>query len=368
MISKQDSPVKLGYSEAIAMAMIFIGAKAFLGYPRLLAEFGLTAGWLVVLIGMLSSMILWLPISSLLNRFPGKSLMEINKIVLGRFVGLAVNVFLLIYIIFSTSNLLRIFSDAIIITALPEAPISALAILLTAVMWLAAYLGLESISRNAYISLPFVLIGITAVLILLYPFWDIKELFPIMGAGPGRVLLYGFLNTSAFGEIIILAILAPSFSFDGPRLRNVGFLSIGIVGIYFISITLVYLMVIPIPSALENLAPFYQLSRSIYIGRYYQRLESVFILFWTYTAFLRLSIGLLIAAVVTRETFKLPYYRPLLPSLVIVFFSLALTPAQLTTAIMLDKYRLLLGWIVTSLLPAGVWAAAVIRRRDENSG
>jgi hypothetical protein len=54
--------------------------------------------------------------------------------------------------------------------------------------------------------------------------------------------------------------------------------------------------------------------------------------------------------------------------MVVIFFSLALTPAQLTTAITIDRYRLLLGWIITLLLPAGVWAAAMIRRKDENSG
>lgn len=368
MIIKKDPPVLVGYGEAIALTMIFSGSKAFLGYPRFLAEVGMTAGWLIAFIGMILSMLFWLVISALLNRFPGKSLIEINKLTLGRFGGLAANLTLLAYLVFSTGNLLRLFSDAVIITALPEAPISAIALLFITVMWLTAYLGLESISRNAFIALPFILTGVSLVLLLLYPFWDFKELFPLFGTGLPRILLQGLFDTSAFGEILILAFLAPNFSFDGTKLRNIGFISIGILGFYFVSITIVFLMVIPVPTALENLTPFYQLSRSIYISKYYQRLESVFILFWTYTAFLRLSLGLFVAAAVTRDTFSLPYYRPLLPSMIIIFLALTLTPAELTTAITLEKYRLMLGWVITLLMPACVWVIAVLRRKGEKSG
>ncbi|PKM85999.1 MAG: hypothetical protein CVU87_13455 [Firmicutes bacterium HGW-Firmicutes-12] len=368
IIINQDPPVKLGYSEAVAMVMIFIGSKAFLGYPRFLVDLGLNAAWLLVFISILISILFWLVIVSLLNRFPGKSLMEINQIVLGSFLGLVVNMISLLYIIISTSNLLRIFSDAVIITALPHAPISAMVILFVIAMWIAAYLGLEAISRNAYISLPFIIIGVTAVLLMLYPFWDIKELFPVMGIGPARLLFNSFLNISAFGEILLLGFLAPYFSFDGTKLKNIGIFSIASVGFYFLFITITYLMVIPLPSALESLTPFYQLSRSIYLGRYYQRLESVFIFFWIYTAFLRLSIGLILAAIVTRESLKIPYYRPLLPALIVIFFSLALTPAQFVTAISIEKYRMWFGWIFTFLIPTGIWVVALIRRKDETSG
>lgn len=368
MISKKDPPAIVGYAEAIALAMIFTGSKAFLGYPRFLVEVGMTAGWLIAFIGMLLSMLFWLAISALLNRFPRKSLIEINKLTLGRFGGLAANLALLAYLIFSTSNLLRIFSDAVIITALPEAPISAIALLFIGVMWLTAYLGLESISRNAFIALPFILTGVSLVLLLLYPFWNFKELFPLFGTGLPSILLQGVLDTSAFGEILILAILAPNFSFDGTKLRNIGLFSIGILGLYFISITIVFLMVIPVPTTLENLTPFYQLSRSIYISKYYQRLESVFVLFWTYTAFLRLSLGLFVAASVTRDTFSLPYYRPLLPSMVIIFLALALTPAEMTTAITYERYRLMLSWVITLFMPACIWAIAVLRRKGGKSG
>lgn len=360
-----DKSTKMGYSEALAITMIFIGTKAFLGYPRTVIEQGYTAGWLIVLVGGLSSVVLWMVISRLLARFPGKSLMEIIDIVLGPGLGLIVKLVGFIYILLTTSLLLRQFSDAVILTALPHAPISSLAFLFVIPVWIATYLGIEAITRSAFISLPFILFGVLAVLLSIYPYWEYNKLFPVLGAGPGLVLLYGATNVSAFEEVIILAILVPFFSFGSDKLKQVGVISLLFVTFVFVLITLVFLMVLPYPVATENLAPFYQLSRTIYLGRYYQRVEAAFILFWTFTAFLRLAIGLIACTYVLQETLKLPYYRPLLPALIMLILSLALTPAGLMQTVELEKIRLTYSGLIAFGIPCAVFAVALLRRKGE---
>ncbi|MCR4441285.1 MAG: GerAB/ArcD/ProY family transporter [Peptococcaceae bacterium] len=351
----------------MAMVMIYTGAKAFLGYPRLLADKCLNAGWMAALLGGLAAVVFWLAISALLARFPGKSIIEINEIILGPVLGLGLNALILAYLILSSSVFLRQFSESVIITALPESPLSSLTFLFLITVLVAAYLGLESISRNSYIALPFILVGVAAVLVSLYTFWDVKELFPVLGAGAGPVLAYGLLGASAYGEVLLLAILAPFFSFRIKTLRTVGLISIGVVMLYFAAITAVYLMVIPVPAAAEALSPFYQLSRTIYAGRYYQRLESVFVLFWTYTAFLQLAIGLITTTLAAQAAFKLPYYRPLLPALAVLFLSLALTPASLMENTVIEEYQLLCGGLFTLLVPSGVWALAALKGKAEKN-
>lgn len=367
-INKQERIIKIGYSEAVAIVMVYIGAKVFLGYPRYLVEMGLNAAWMIVVIGACVSLALWLFIMSLLERFPGKSILQISVIVMGPVLGTILNLIVLIYLIGSTSNLLRIFSDCVIITALPEAPISSLVILFGGIMLLASYMGLEALSRNAYIALPFIMVGVALVLFSLYPFWDAKNLFPLLGPGPLKVGFFGLLNCSSFGEVMILGILAPYLNFDQKMLRNIGIFSITIVGFYFLAIILVYLMVMPVPSGLENLAPFYQLSRSIFLGRYYQRVESVFILFWTYTAFLRLALGLLLVALSVKDIFKLPYYRPLLPALIVIFYSLALTPESMIAATTIEKERVFIGGVITFIFPAIITVVAMLRHKEDKSG
>ena len=367
--SGDNNLIKLGASEATAMVMVMMGAKVFLGYPRMVAEWGATAGWLIILLSCLTSIGFWLVISLLLARFPGKSLLEINELVLGGFLGMGLNIIILLFVLFGSSILLRQFADTVILTALPGTPISALAFLFLVTMFIAAYLGLEAISRSAFVALPFLLASAVAVLIPLYPFWDLKELYPILGTGAWPVLKYGFLSASAFGEVLILAILVPYFSFGPDKIKLVGIGAIAITAFFFILITVVSMMVMPMPGALENMAPFFQLSRSIYLGRYYQRLEAFFILFWTFSAFMRLSIGYMIVALIIKETLKLPYYRPLLPVLAVVILSVALTmPDALSTIALEKEFRLLYGWVIAFLMPCGVWGAAYLLKKEKKNG
>jgi spore germination protein (amino acid permease) len=356
--------VKLGYSEAAAMVLVLMGAKAYLGYPRMMAELGATAGWLIVLLGGGMSVVLWLVLAALLSRFPGKSIMDIAVTVLGPIAGLAFNLLFFIYLLASTSILLRLFSEAVILTALPEVPISAISFLYLFPIFIAAYLGLEAISRSAFISVPFILFGTLAVVISMYPYWDTKQLLPILGTGYLSIAKDSLLNVSAFGEVSVLVILVPYFSFDAKMIKKVGLFCIAIVTFSFIIITVIYLMAFPMPGALENLAPFYQMSRTIYLGRFFQRFESIFILFWTFTAFLRLSIGVMVSAKVLQHTLKLPYYRPLLPALAVLLYALALTPSDLLSAVKFDNMlRHDYGWLMTFALPIFVGIIAFWKKK-----
>lgn len=358
--------VKIGPSEAAALAINLVGVNAFLGYPRVVIELGATAAWLVVLISGFAGIGAWLIIAALLDRFPGKSLMAISELVLGPVGGMIANIIFFFYIMITNGILLRLFSEAIILTTLPEAPISSLSFLFIIPVWLAAYLGLEAVSRSAYISFPFISAGVAAVLLALYPHWNPLMLLPLLGEGIFPVVKYGFLSSTVFGEIFILAVLNPFFAFSGKKLKAAGIFSLVYVMVFFILIVNVYLMTFPYPTSLEYLVPFYQMARTIYLGRYFQRVEAVFVIFWTFSAFLRLALGVIVAAHILQDAFKLPYYRPLLPSLCILIFSLALTFIDvMQTVIIESKIRIIYGWLFSLALPCGIWAAALILRKGE---
>ncbi|MFZ5753295.1 MAG: GerAB/ArcD/ProY family transporter [Bacillota bacterium] len=359
--------VKLGYSEAAAMTIVFLGTKVFLGYPRTIVQFGSTTAWLVILINLSVAVVVWLVISSLLGRYPGKSIMTINELVLGPVLGLGANVLIFFYATVDNSIHLRLFSEAVILTALPQAPISSLAFLFIIPVWLATYLGLEALSRSSYIAFPFVLVGVIIVLLALYPYWDSRQLLPIMGEGLVPILKYGVLGVTSFAEVILLAYYVPFFAFGPQQLRYVGLFSLSFIAVIFLMVVITYLMVFPFPSAMETLAPFYQLSRTIFLGRYFQRVEALFVLFWTFIAFLRLALGVLVSAIILQDTLKLPYYRPLLPALCILIFSVALTPISLIQAVDIEKIRIITGWLFTMALPCGVWLVALLRGKGEKS-
>ena len=356
----------VGYSEATAFIIIAIGTKAFLGYPRIVTDWGLTAGWLVVLLSGLLSILFWLMIVGVLERFPGKPLTEITEITFGPVLGLGINLFIFFYSIFGTSNILRLFSEAAILTVLTETPVSILALLFILAAWIAVYYGIEAIFRSAYFSFPFLAIGVVIVLLVLYPYYNFKMLLPLAGPGVWPVIKSSFWGTSAFGEVMILAYLVPYFSFKTQKLKKAGVFSISFVMTFFIVIIGVYLMVLPVPTSSETLVPFYQLSRSIFLGHYFQRVEAFFVIFWTFTAFLSIAAGILVGAIILQDTFKLPYYRPLLPALCLLTFSLAFTPHNLMEAVKLEgEIRMIYGWLLIFVIPLLIWVVALLWRKGE---
>ncbi len=358
--------VYIGHAEVTALVIIMIGAKAVLGYPRMVTEFGLTAGWLIPLFSGFISIGFWLMLIKLLERFPGKSLTEITELTFGPPLGLGLNMMVFFYFLLGTGNLLRLFSDSVILTILTETPISAIAIFFILTAWVAVYYGIEAISRSAYISVPFLVIGVVVVLLVLYPYYDFKQLLPVMGAGILPLLKQSFLGVSSFGEVISLAYLVPYFSFDMAKLKTVGIFSISFTAAFFAAIVIVYLMVLPFPTSTETWLPVYQLSRSIFLGHYLQRVEAIFVIFAAFTAFLRISIGLLITAIILRDTLKLPYVHPLFPALCLLIFSLAFTFTDMMQTVRIEAlFSMVYGWTIAFALPFLTWVITLIFRKGE---
>ena len=359
--------IQIGHSEAIAFTILMLGTKNFLGYPRLVTEWGLTAGWLVVLLSGIASIILWLLITGLLARFPGKSLTEITKVAFGPILGSFVNISTFLYILIISGIYLRLFSEQSILTALPEMPAAIIALVYILASWLAAYYGVEAIFRCAYFSFSLIAIGVILVLLLLYPYYDLKMLLPLTGPGVLPVLKSSVMGITAFSEVVLLTFFVRFFPFNNQRLKKVGVFSICFIMFFFVTIVGVYQMVFPYPTGSEVLAPFYQLTRTIFLGHYLQRVEAVFVIFWAFTAFLRIAAGVMIGAVILQDTLKLSYYRPLLPVICLLVYTIAFTSNDQYEILKLEgEVRMVYGWLISFVLTLIILAFASILRKGED--
>lgn len=363
-----DKFSKIGPSEVLALVLVYTGTKVFLGLPRTFIEIGGTAGWTLPIFSGVLAIVPWLMIAKLLERFPEKSIIQINNEVFGSYLAVVPSLIITVFITVTNGNVLRQFGETMILTALPEAPISSLAFLFILPMAAAVYLGLEPIVRTNFIALPFIVFGIAGTLLALIPYWDFINIFPLFGNGLGKLLLYSVPLTSVFGETVILTMLIPYFSFRGPKLIQVGILNIVITALIFSVSTLVYQIVIPYPGAIESFLPYYQLARSIYLGRYFQRVEAIFVLFWAFSAFLRLSVGLFLVAYLFKETFQVPLLRPLIPALALILLSLALTPVDLMQTVAFERLRILGGSLLYFGLPIFILMVAMLRGKGVKHG
>lgn len=342
--------------------LFFIAAKVFLPFPSAYIDEGFSAGWIMVLVSLTGGLAGFLVIAALMRRFPDATIAEAAEKILGPAGGIVTGMIFSGFFMAITSLTLRQFGEAMISAALPLTPISAIELVFVAVMFLACYLGIDVLARSAFLAAPYLILAGVLTLVLLYPFWNYNNFFPVWGAGIEQVTKMGLLRSSAFGEILLVAYLAPVLG-GFNRFLRAGFYGVLLSGLIIFMLVVGLELTFSPETARELNLPFYNMSRLVYLGRFFQRIESLFVLFWSITGMIMLAAGLYAATFSIANVLKLPDYRPLLWPVVLIIFTLSLLPPDLPVATYLDTMILrVYGWIPAFILPALLLMIALLRQ------
>lgn len=154
-------------------------------------------GWIVVFLSGILFSILVLLIMLFLRRYNDKSLMEINKIIYGKYLSWPVNLLYIIYVYFGAVITLRAFADLVRITILRSTPILALILLSIIPAIYLSWYGLKVISR--YGSVIYIILFFALVLYLFsLPDYRMDFILPIAEAGIPAIFKTTLITTSAY--------------------------------------------------------------------------------------------------------------------------------------------------------------------------
>ena len=230
------SNITFGKWEASCLMISLMGTKVILSYPNRIAEIAGSAAWI----------------------------MAIYSTVL---VLIAVN--------------LRQFSEEIKVISFPITPISIVVLFFMAGILFASYRGIEAIVRFQGIFVAISILGFLSYLVMLIPYFRIDNITPYLGTGPYKIFVKGFLRVSDFSELIVLFMIYP-FIKTKKNFKKIGLFSIAASGFFMASLTLVFLGIFPYPVATEFYLPAFQMGRLVYYGRFFQRVESLFLTTWNH--------------------------------------------------------------------------------------
>lgn len=358
-----------GPAEAIVLLGLASIARTFLSYPRSLVELGGPATWMTPLGGLVMALAGIYLFALVLKKSPGHTIIEINELAFGPYIGTTVNIlFIAVILEMIGAIFIREFSEAMLTTTLRFAPISIVVFAFLAMGILGAYLGIEALARTARLIYLYVIIGLLILILALIPFWDFHNLLPVFGKGPKEVFLLGAFNTAGIAEIILAAVIvqamggAEIFTRIGYRFVLLGF-SLLIIALLTLILTYNW------PIAEEFSLPFLRLARTIYLGRFFQRLEAVYILVWGIVGSLKIALLLYGAAVSLARSLQLPDYRPLIWPLGMAMFILSLLPFDMATTILLDQNFVRTFILIPDyLLPILILAVFWLKGRGERAG
>lgn len=337
MIPKMESEEKIGYHEALTLLVIILSAKIFLSFPRNMVLLGDAAGWIIVLLSGIYSLVGYFFLASLLKNYPGKNLIQISGQVCGGIIAKIIGLILFFFFLMITSMYLRQLAESFILAILPRTPISVITLSFLILLIYAVILGIETLSRVAWLLGPYLLAALIVILLFSLPQATFDFLVPILGPGPLPLFKYSLIHLSVFAEIILFGIIAPLIR-DQGRINRIGLYSLLGATIINTGVTLLAISVFNYASVQKLIFPVFQLTRLITYGEFIQRVEAVFVFLWFFWAGIQLS-GLLYGTVVSfAETFRITNYRPLTIPIAVLVFSISLIPGSMTEAVEWNDY------------------------------
>ncbi|HHW19148.1 MAG TPA: GerAB/ArcD/ProY family transporter [Firmicutes bacterium] len=300
---------RIDWVEAAGLVVTFEIAKAFLVFPEKMAKEGLTAAWTIPLVsGLLAALFIW-ALVVVSKAHPGMNLIQITNCLAGPTVGFIAGVALYLYLMIIIVTGFREVADVLITVYMPLTPLGFFLATAYAVVFYVAFQNTETLARASVLTST-VVVGVVIILaVLSIGRYNTDLVFPPLG--PGLLPLfkkYG-VRQSIYGEFLSLGMIAAYLR----EPRQVGKVAAVSLGISIFTSTLVVLtcqMVFPIPSLLRVSAPFLRVARVIKLGRFFQRLDSLFVFVWLGVSLLQAAVAIYLASLVLATVFHLQSHKP----------------------------------------------------------
>ncbi|HZJ83020.1 MAG TPA: endospore germination permease [Clostridia bacterium] len=358
---------KFGVQEAIWLTTITISSKIFYTSPGLVAGIVGNTGWYMTLISMGTAILGFTFIYLLLKRFPGKDIITIFNDTMGGIIGFIFSGVLGLYLFFLAASTISEFAEVIKIYVFPLTPPSLIIGIFAAGVLVLCLLGLESLARFAKLTIYTMFFGFILISFLGIDIYDFNRLFPILGYGADKVLMNGLLRSSAYGEVIILAVFATSLQ-GINHVKKAGYVSLIISGISISISLLIFSLSFPYHTAQEITAPMYQMATLIDYGRFIQRVEPVFLFIWFISSFISTT-GIFYCFVsIYCKMFRIQDTKPIIMGSIIILFASAMIQSDIgiMAAENIQNIRQY-GWIPPFILPLIALIIGILRKRGAKS-
>lgn len=352
----QRGPV-VGISEGITLLFIILSSKVFLNHIAFTLDYGLNASWTIPLLNTMVGLAGVLLLVAVLNRSPGRDLVETGEQLTGPYLNTLFGIYYLAVFVAGAGLTLRSISERVVAGFLTDTPISLVTIFFMAGTLVVSYLGIEAVARTARFLVGVLVVFATTMIVLTIPLWQFHVLYPLWGPGPVDLLKGAVANTGDFVQILLLGIIYPFL--PRGRAASVGVWSVLIAGFWIFIFILVTLLVFTYPSATELTLPSFELARIINIGRFVQRMEVLFLPVWVFGNMIFLSVSLYAGAAVLARLCKLGDYRPFVLSMAVFTVVMAFIPQSALQAAKwnhqyLSRYSF---WLLAAILLALLAAA-----------
>ncbi len=314
---------KFGPQEAIWLTVIAITAKVFYTSPATVSGIVGTTAWYMTLISASVAAIGFAFILLLLKRFPGKGITEIFEITVGRLFGFIFSLLTAVLMLTVASVRAREYADVLKVYVMPFTPLPFIMLLFIGTAAILNTLGLETMARLSKLIIFPMIVGFLIIIALGQQNYNINRIFPILGYGIGQTVSNGIIRNSAYGEVVILAVFAPSLQ-GISHIKKAGYIGLAL-SAFFISLSLLaFILTFPYYIASEITSPMYEMATLIDYGRFLQRVDPIFLFIMTISSLISVSIVFYAFVSIYCKLFRIQDPKPVILAASIISFALSI--------------------------------------------
>lgn len=273
---------KLGKMEAIFLIVSITINHIILNSPQSIINLSGASSLINVIYLTSAVLLLVFFICKMLNYFPRQNILDISEYLGGKFLKNMVGIIYITYFICSVSIFLRSFCDNLKIIFFTRTPIVYLIALFILATIICCRLGITAIIRANLIFMPLIIFSIAFVFIANIGNFDFFQIFPVLGNGFNSTFISGLSNLFAFSGMVLLYFI-PADLKDSKDFKYVAYSSVILSGILLLFSVGSLLFLFSTTYSKNNILPLYIASRILEFGRFFQRLDPLFLLIWIFS-------------------------------------------------------------------------------------
>lgn len=362
---------KIGNFEAVALILTVMINHIILNLPKSLIQSNSSGAITnVIFISLVALVIVYL-ICQLLKTFLGLDIFDIAKYLGGKWLKVFIGILFLCYLLFTVSTLLRSFSETLKIIFFPRTPVPIIMLLFLLTIVIVNKLGFRPLARSNLFFMPVILFSILFIFVANFGNFTFQRALPLLGNGAISTFLSGISNLFAFGGISYLYFIPPYLK-EQKDYTKVAFSAVGISAVFLLMSVSTLLLMFPLVASSEEVLPLYLASRFIEFGRFFQRLDAIFVFIWIISMASYLSIAFYFATNIFQKVLNLQSTKWIIGLLASIAFGFGLCPQNLQQISFLENtvYKYIILILVIGIGLGTLTLANIkhlIKRKKKNS-
>ena len=345
---------KVGTLEAISFIVIVMINQIILNSPKSIVVSTGSASWLNVIFISFLAVVFCLFIARLFRRFKNEDIIDISEFLGGKILKVIIGILYLILFLGVNALILRYFSECIKLIYYPTSPRIFILLFFIVGSILAVSRGISSVIRTNLIIMPFLLVSILVIFFSVSKWFVWERAFPIFGYGFNPTFLTGLTNVFAFGGFANLYFLMPLLK-NKENFKKISIISVIVSSIYLFISVICLLLTFSNSATSQEIIAIYPLTRIIEYGRFFQRVDAIFIFLWILSAFCYLSTSLVLVTNIIKKLTYISNEKIMSLPFSSMILGLALSINSFTNARFIQEniykfFYLVLAFIITPLI------------------